>query len=167
MTVKETCSRLYEKHRSSLLSLARRNSATDEDAEEALHDAFILFMDRYDPGSGAPPLAWLTLTLKRRCWAIYERRREFGTYTPRHGDGTAMDMSERPSPDRDPISIVEGLEKAREGAEKLKALKPAERQVLGLIGLGYSYREIERMEGWSYTKINRHASKGRAALASA
>ena len=49
------------RHRARLLAIARRNSANVEDAEEALHDAFILFIDRFDPDGEAPALAWLTL----------------------------------------------------------------------------------------------------------
>jgi predicted RNA polymerase sigma factor len=53
--------RLYAAHRSHLLAIARRNSDDPGEAEEALHDAFILFIERFDPATGAPPLAWLTL----------------------------------------------------------------------------------------------------------
>ena len=66
---------LYTEHRGRLLAIARRNSACAEDAEEALQDAFILFIDHFEPRDGAPPLAWLSLTLKRRCWALYQLRR--------------------------------------------------------------------------------------------
>jgi DNA-directed RNA polymerase specialized sigma24 family protein len=41
--------RLYGEHHAGLLAMARRNSASIEDAEEALQDAFILFIDRFDP----------------------------------------------------------------------------------------------------------------------
>ena len=56
---------LYNEQRGRLLAIARRNSRSGEDAEEALQDAFILFIDHFKPGGEAPPLAWLTLTLKR------------------------------------------------------------------------------------------------------
>ena len=38
-------------------------------------------------------------------------------------------------------------------------LKPAERRALSLIG--YSYREIGELTGWTRTKINRCAAEGR------
>lgn len=44
---------LYAKHRTRLLAIARRNSACAEDAEEALQDAFILFIDHFDPAGEA------------------------------------------------------------------------------------------------------------------
>ena len=47
---------------------------------------------------------------------------------------------------------------------QLAELKPAERRALGLIGAGYSYREVGEITGWTYTKINRCLSEGRAAL---
>jgi DNA-directed RNA polymerase specialized sigma24 family protein len=59
---------LYREHRGYLLVIACRNAASRADAEEALQEAFISFMRAYDPGRGAPPLAWLTLALKRECW---------------------------------------------------------------------------------------------------
>jgi DNA-directed RNA polymerase specialized sigma24 family protein len=43
-------------------------------------------------------------------------------------------------------------------------LKPAERRAIGLIAAGYSYAEVGEITGWSYTKINRCAAEGRAAL---
>jgi DNA-directed RNA polymerase specialized sigma24 family protein len=46
-----------------LLAIARRNAHTEADAVEALQEAFASFIAKFDPASGAPPLAWLTLTL--------------------------------------------------------------------------------------------------------
>src|SRR5215204_3396729 len=66
---------LYATHHRRLLAISTRNSPTVEDAEEALQDAFTLFINHFDPDSEAPPIAWLTLTLKRRCWATYRHQR--------------------------------------------------------------------------------------------
>jgi DNA-directed RNA polymerase specialized sigma24 family protein len=96
--------RLYTAHRQRLLAIAQRNSDSTEDAEEALQDALVLFIEHFDPAGEAPPLAWLTLTLKRRCWA------------------------------------------------------------LTLLALGYTYREICELTGWSYTKVNRCLAEGRERL---
>jgi DNA-directed RNA polymerase specialized sigma24 family protein len=41
-------------------------------------------------------------------------------------------------------------------------LIPDERDALVLFGLGYSYREIARLRGWTYTKVNRRLNEGRA-----
>jgi RNA polymerase sigma factor (sigma-70 family) len=158
--------RLYNAHRSHLLGIARRNSATNEDAEEALHDAFILFINHYDPSDGSPPLAWLTLTLKRRCWAIYKRQRRTGSYQPQpSGHPVAPSPLEaRADPARPPDELAEVAESVERVREQFAQLKPQERTALGLLALGYTYREICDITGWTYTKVNRCIAEGRAAL---
>lgn len=154
---------IYTAHRSQLLSIARRNSASVEEAEEALHDAFILFIEHFDAEDEAPPLPWLMLTLKRRCWALYRRRR-------RRPDRLDPDIASRFAADSisaTPRSTEEAVEVAEElarWADRLSALKPDERRALGLLALGHSYREICRITGWTYTKVNRCLSEGRARL---
>ena len=66
---------IYDAHRSRLLAIAKRNCDSGGQAEEALQEAFISFIEHFDPATEAPPLAWLTLTLKRRCWALYRQQR--------------------------------------------------------------------------------------------
>ena len=46
-------------------------------------------------------------------------------------------------------------------AEALRALKPDERRALMLKAQGYSYDEIGRQLGWTYTKVNRSITEGR------
>ena len=49
--------------------MARYHSGYDnEHAEEALQQTFLYFLRDYDPESGAPPIAWFKLALKRACW---------------------------------------------------------------------------------------------------
>jgi DNA-directed RNA polymerase specialized sigma24 family protein len=43
-------------------------------------------------------------------------------------------------------------------------LKPQERLALFLQGQGYSYAEIQRLCGWTYTKVNRCLAEGRERL---
>ena len=66
--VRELATALYRDHRDYLLAIAYRHAASERHAEEALQEAFISFLRAFDPGSGAPPIAWLTTTLKRECW---------------------------------------------------------------------------------------------------
>jgi hypothetical protein len=40
--------------------IADRNAANRENASEAVQFAFAAFVEKFDPASGAPPLAWLT-----------------------------------------------------------------------------------------------------------
>jgi len=150
---------LYAAHRARLLVIARNNCGDSGDAEEALHDAFILFIERFDPACGSPALPWLTLTLKRRCWAIYKRRRELGERLARV--------------QREQVALrggrsVEDLAEITEGAELLKgdiaALKPQERRALALLASGHSYREIATRLGWSVKRVDHCLERARAKL---
>jgi RNA polymerase sigma factor (sigma-70 family) len=152
---------LYTEHRGRLLAIARRNSACAEEAEEALQDAFILFIDHFDPDTGAPPLAWLSLTLKRRCWALYRDRR---TRASARGARAGEELPDRR---RLPDEMAEVGETVARVRRQLAGLKPAEREALSLLAVGYSYREISELTGWTYTKVNRCIAEGRAALRTA
>jgi DNA-directed RNA polymerase specialized sigma24 family protein len=46
----------------------------------------------------------------------------------------------------------------------MSQLKPQGRRVVGLLALGYSYREIMELTGSTYTKVNRCSAEGRARL---
>jgi RNA polymerase sigma factor (sigma-70 family) len=157
---------LYTAHHRRLLAIGKRNSPSTEDAEEALHDTFILFINHFDPTAGAPPLAWLTLTLKRRCWATYRRQQLLHRQQPLpHADPTANDTSnELLDPSRLPDELAVVSANVSEARHKIDQLKPDERRALSLLAIGYSYREICHLTGWTYTKVNRCISEGRAAL---
>jgi RNA polymerase sigma factor (sigma-70 family) len=156
---------IYAVNRSRLLAIAKRNCGSDEEAEEALQDAFVLFIDRFDPGSGARPLAWLTLTLKRRCWALHRRRRDPRLVAIRSEDGGAGAMTESAGEiSRSPEELAELREAIAALLAAFTRLKPQERQALGLLALGYSYREICARTDWTYTKVNRCITEGRASL---
>jgi RNA polymerase sigma factor (sigma-70 family) len=143
---------LYTEHRSYLFGIARRNASNSHQAEESLQEAFASFVAHFDPSSGAPALAWLTLTLKRECWArckredrrVADQRAElFRFYTD---------------------EAVERAESVMEARERLARLRPSERAVLVLIAAGYSYAEIGRLSGWNHAKVNRCAYEGRIRL---
>jgi len=133
--------RLYAENSRRLLAIARGNCASVEDAEEALHDALVIFIERFDPDGGSPALPWLMLTLKRRCWAIYGRRRGLTEVLARAAaDGSAVKEA------RTVEELAEINERAATLRRELKALRPKERRALALLAAGYSYREIgERM----------------------
>lgn len=153
--------RLYATHYPRLLAIARRNCADAHEAEEALHDAFVFFIEHFDADQEAPALPWLTLTLKRRCWALYKRRRR----RPDRPDpeiASRVAASSINTGSRSTEDAVEVAEEIARWAERLSALKRDERRALGLLALGYSYGEICEITGWSYTKVNRCLVEGRA-----
>ncbi len=157
---------LYQERYQYLVRIARRNGAiTDADAEEAVGFALLSFIEKYDPASGSPPLGWATLTVQRACWAAADRR----GLARRVSQGVAPSFSVPQIVDNG-VGVEETVERAEyvlEAHERLAELKPAERRVLVLIAAGYSYEEIGQITGFSYTKTNRSAAEGRAALRSA
>jgi RNA polymerase sigma factor (sigma-70 family) len=162
-------SRLYAERRAQLLRIAERNSLNPDDAEEALQEAFIAFIRAYDPDGGAHPVAWLTLVLKRECWQRTKRERldrRLGQEADlANGElGSALELI--PDPGNGPQQSALIGEHVAEVREHLESLKPQERSALSLLGLGYSYKEIMEITGWSYTKINRCIAEGRARLRS-
>jgi RNA polymerase sigma factor (sigma-70 family) len=149
---------LYRQHHALLLGVAIKNSANRPDAEEALQDTFLIFLDRFEPTSDTPPLAWLTLTLKRHCWAIYKRRKN-APDRPRTGV-----LDQVADPNISPVEAAEAAEELADHRALLEILRPAERRALGLLAFGLSYQEIMDTTGWTYTKVNRSIRDGRARL---
>jgi RNA polymerase sigma factor (sigma-70 family) len=165
--VRVLAAELFSKHRPRLLNIARANAGGPVDPEEAIQQAFCAFLAHYDPDSKAPPLAWLALTLKRECWARYERehleRRAGQEASPDCEDpGTSIPNLVSPAPG--PDHLAEHRERVAETRRRLARLKPAERRAISLKALGYSYREIGEITGFSHTKTNRCLAEGRAAL---
>ena len=58
--VQTLAEQLYREHYPRLLRIAVSNAANRTDAEEAVQFAFLAFLQKFDPESGAPPLAWVT-----------------------------------------------------------------------------------------------------------
>ena len=162
--VRELAIELFTDRHDYLLAIARRNAHTETDAAEALQEAFASFIAKFDLERGAPPLAWLTLTLKRQCW---RQRRE--AHLDRHCGQEAEAGGEELGSFLDALSSLEPEPAERviereEDRRRLARLKPDERTALGMRAAGLSYAEIAERRGWTYTKVNRCLSEGRAAL---
>jgi RNA polymerase sigma factor (sigma-70 family) len=162
--VRRLAGEIYETRYAYLLRIARRNAASRSDAEEAVHDAFVFFISDYDPKLGAPPLAWLTLVLKRRCWRLRDNarldRRVVADTGADHQEPTetieALSSGTRALADR-----VAERDQAR---RRIRRLKPDQRTAIGMVAAGCTYGEVARTRGWSRTKINRCLVEGRQAL---
>lgn len=165
--IQELADRLYRERYHHLLRIARGNCANLADAEEAVQFAFLAFLSHFDPDGDAPPLPWLTLTLKRECWAKYSREhwdRRAGQETMADCDDRGCSLEAIASSAASPDETIERAECMLEARRRLVQLKPAERRALSLIAAGFSYREVCEITEWSYTKVNRCAAEGRAAL---
>jgi DNA-directed RNA polymerase specialized sigma24 family protein len=117
-----------------------------------VHDAFVFFISDYDPRLGAPPLAWLTLVLKRRCWRLrdnahFDRRvvADASADDPEPTE-TIEDLSSTSPPLADRVAECDGARRP------LRRLKPDERTAIGMLAAGLSYEEVGQIRGWSQTK---------------
>ena len=164
--VQELAEQLYRERYDYLLRIAIKHAANREDAEDAVQFSLSALIEKYDPTGGSPPLGWLTLTLERYCWATRRHMhldRSAGQETAPDSAGRSFATESLSSGDTGPEQLIELVEDAR---TRLAALKPTERRALGLIAAGFSYREVCDIADWSYTKTNRCATEGRAALRS-
>lgn len=160
--------RMLARHGARLRRQARYHSSCSTDAEDALQDACVQFLRSYNgPADLLAALPWLLLAVKHSAWKLGARRRRceaLVALSPTDApDGerpalTALD--ERPGP----AERTERSEHLAERRSALAQLKPDERTALLLFALGFSYREIAARQGWTYTKVNRCLSEGRAAL---
>lgn len=165
--VRELAADLFRANGGYLSAIAHGHARNAADAEEAISDAFVYFIRSYDPEGSAPPLAWLTLTLKRECW---RKRRDahldrYAGQEVDHGDderGTVIESLRAPGTDFE--DRIADLDEAR---CRLARLKPDQRTAVGFLAAGFSYEEIAARRGWTYTKVSRCLRKGRAALAAA
>jgi DNA-directed RNA polymerase specialized sigma24 family protein len=162
----EMLERLLDRDGPKLRHQARLHSQRPAAAEDALQDACAQFLRYYD-GPPEEALRWMYVVVKRCAWAIGRRAgraRETGYELPSE-DGTGEEREIVPVDDRPvPAESAERREMTAQRLALLRDLKPDERTALLLLGLGYSYREIGRSRGWSYTKVNRCVAEGRAAL---
>ncbi|HVC07654.1 MAG TPA: sigma-70 family RNA polymerase sigma factor [Solirubrobacterales bacterium] len=162
--VQALAERLYRERYPYLLRIAAKNAPSHADAEEAVSEAFASFIRAFDPDGEAPPLAWVTLTVKRECWDRYRRLhldRSAGQEADRAGGESGSYIEAIPSRAGTTEQQVVEVDEAR---TQLAALKPAERRTLSLLAAGYSYAEVGEITGFSFTKINRCAAEGRARL---
>lgn len=164
--------RLLEQLIGSRGSLLRRQAANHSqrpaDAEDALQDAYALFIERYH--GRLPALPYLMTTIKHSAWAIgrsgrtRERRQVRATAQVDQG----LDPWELvPDPASDPETLAERHEELEHRRAAILALKPDQRRALLLLGAGLSYDEIAELNEWTWTKVNRCIAEGRAALRAA
>ena len=140
---------------------ARRYSLCADDAEDAYQRAVEILLTRSPPADPQRLAAWMQVVTRREALAV--RRSRERLLGPRAED--AADPFERIACDRpDPDERLERRERVAVAIRLLLELKPQERRALALQAQGYSYAEICRLCGWTYTKVNRCLAEGRAKL---
>jgi RNA polymerase sigma factor (sigma-70 family) len=156
---------LLASHGTELRRQAEYHSRLAADAEDALHDAYALFLERYH--GRWPALPYLLTTIKRSAWAIArsaERTRERSVHGTVKPESRLDPLELIPDFDSDPETQAERDEQTERRRAAILALKPDERRALLLVAAGLSYEEIAELNRWSRTKVNRCIAEGRAAL---
>jgi RNA polymerase sigma factor (sigma-70 family) len=145
---------------------AFRHSDNPESAEEALQDACLQFLRRYEGRPGVEALRWMQTTTKRCAWAISrrERRRPALALSTTDAIDEQVEVVAVPDERPGPAAAAERREDHQGTVSAFEQLKPDERTALILLGLGCSYAEIGELRDWTHTKVNRCVSEGRAAI---
>ena len=146
---------LFRDHAEGLYWALRRRFPRAQPAliEDACGEAWEIAWRHRDEVEPGHEFAWLFVVA---CHELYrlgrKRKREI-----LDGDGQAGMMHAR---EGDPELALE----ARDALRMLDALKPLQRRAVALRTAGFSYQEIEAVEGKTYTWVNRHVSEGTRAL---
>jgi hypothetical protein len=120
----------------------------------------VQFLRFYDGPPGRDALRWMLLVVKRCAWEISGSRSHIAIAAGGRGDIAPYIREERWGP----AELIERFEESGQVTKLIEALKPAEREALILLGLGYSYKEIAQMRGWSRRKVDRCVTEGRATV---
>jgi len=152
-----------------LRAQAQRHSSSQQDGDDALQDACLLFLAKFD-GSAidlSHALRWMQVVVKRCAWRIGRKaraetsRRSRAEHDPDGGDVVQTRVA---SSGRGPAEQVELKAELERKTGHFARLKRDERIALALVALGYSYVEIRARFGWTHAKVNRCVAEGRAAL---
>ena len=143
---------------------ATRHASRSLDADDALQEACLRFLRRYEGAPGPEATRWLMLTVKRCAWEIDR------SPARRHAASVELTTTDACDPEAQPVHVrcarPGPAERAELGCDlaALAELKPDQRTALLLLGHGFSYREIAANKAWTYTKVNRCIAEGRTAL---
>jgi RNA polymerase sigma factor (sigma-70 family) len=140
------------------MAAARRFAATPEDAEDAYQRGVEILLTKAPTTAEEELVPWLRTVVKHEAWALGRQRRRAA---PVADDGQ---VPEPPSEAALTHDQAERLDRLRIGAQALKQLKPQEIRALVLRAEGYSYKQIQEITGWTYTKVNRCLTEGRKAF---
>jgi RNA polymerase sigma factor (sigma-70 family) len=141
---------------------ARRFSLCADDAEDAYQRAVEILLTKSPDRAPGELVAWMQVVIRREALAV--RRARERLLGPADDEDDPDRLDRLPCGRPGPAERAESRERVVAAARALAELKPHERLALFLQADGYSYAEIRDMCGWSYTKVNRALSEGRARL---
>lgn len=147
---------LVEQHGATLLRVARRVSLCADDAHDAFQRALEIYLRRLDSLDPRTEAAWMRVVVRNEALAVRKARSQVLNGEEADFD-THVDDDQRSAQER-----LESSERVTRSAEALRQLKPDEARALLLKAEGLSYGEIGDQLGWTYTKVNRCITEGRA-----
>jgi DNA-directed RNA polymerase specialized sigma24 family protein len=139
---------------------ARRYSLCADDSEDAFQRAVEILLTKGPERSPAELAAWMQVVTRREALAVRRSRERLLAGSGMDDSGLGRVPCDRPGPDE----RAERREWTVAAARALAVLKPDEGRAIALQAYGYSYAEICRLCGWTYTKVNRCLAEGRARL---
>src|SRR4051812_11023874 len=146
---------MVTRHGAAVLRVANQFSLCHDDALDAYQRAFEIYLRKLDTVDPATEGAWLRVVVKHEAMAIRRGRLD-------SVDRDDIDLDSSDAGLREVDDEVAGGERVDRSVEALKALKPDEARALLLKAEGLSYQEIGKHFGWTYTKVNRSITEGRA-----
>ena len=138
------------------MRVAQHWSLCRDDALDAYQRALEIYVRRIDSLDPATEIAWMRVVVKHEALAVRRQRAEALPVAEVDVDGHAAE-AQRPVDD-----LLAGRERVRRSAEALRRIKPDEAKALVLKAQGLSYDEIAETLSWTYTKVNRCITEGRA-----
>ena len=138
------------------MRVAQHWSLCRDDALDAYQRALEIYVRRLDSLDPATETAWMKVVVKHEALAVRRARGEAVPVEEVDVDGRAAE-AQRPVDE-----LLAGRERVKRSAEALRRLKPDEAKALMLKAQGLSYAEIGESLGWTYTKVNRCITEGRA-----
>jgi RNA polymerase sigma factor (sigma-70 family) len=140
---------------------ARRYSICADDAEDTYQRAVEIMLTKAAPTDPRHLVAWMQVVTRREALAVRRsRERLLCVGDDDHGDPLDRVVCDEPGPHE----RLERREEIAAAVRLLLELTPQQRLALVLQAHGYSYAEIRRLCGWTYTKVNRCLAEGRARL---
>src|SRR4051794_22709420 len=146
---------MVARHGPALVRVANQFSLCHDDALDAYQRGLEIYLRRLETVDPATEGAWMRVVVKHEAMAIRRARQDSVTRED-------VDLDASIGALRDVDEQVAGGERVERSVEALRALKPDEAKALMLKAQGLSYQEIGRRFGWTYTKVNRSITEGRA-----
>jgi RNA polymerase sigma factor (sigma-70 family) len=139
-----------------IMAAARRYSQTREDAEDAYQRGLEILLTKAPSTEHDDLLPWLKTVVKHEAFSLRRQRERAGQPAP--PDQIASHTAAGPTAPHDQVEMLERLQL---GAEALGRLKPQEIRCIQLLAEGHTYKQIQAITGFSYTKVNRCLAEGR------